>query len=158
MNITIGVDPGKSGGYAIAWGGLHNIALHTLDEDFEFVEHIQDLMDHPDVTGMEAVVEHVPPFVGKAIPSSTSFKLGKSCGFLEGVLRMGEIPFVLVRPQEWQKGLNGLQGLTSGKRKKALLNHAKRFFPSTKGLTLKTADAILILRHHLNNNNYIKTS
>jgi len=113
---------------------------------------MQDLKDHPDVTSIEAVVEHVPPFAGKMIPSSTSFKLGKSCGFLEGVLRALKIPFVLVRPQEWQKGLSGLSGLTSNKRKKALMNHAKQFFPSTKGLTLKTADAILILRHHLINN------
>ncbi len=152
MKLTIGIDPGKNGGYAIAWGGQHKIALHTLDEDFEFVEHMQDLLDHPDVTSVEAVVELVPPFAGKKIPSSTSFVLGKSCGFLEGVLRMAKIPFVLVRPQEWQKGLSGLSGLTYNKRKKALMNHAKQFFPSTKGLTLKTADAILILRHHLMNN------
>ena len=152
MKLTIGIDPGKSGGYAIAWGGQHKIALHTLDEDFEFVEHMQDLKDHPDVTSIEAVVEHVPPFAGKAIPSSTSFKLGKSCGFLEGVLRMAEIPFVLVRPQDWQKGLSGLGGLTYNKRKKALMNHAKQFFPSIKGLKLQTADAILILRYHLMNN------
>ena len=151
MKLTIGIDPGKSGGYAIAWDGMHSINLHTLDEDFEFVEHIQDLKDHPDVTSIEAVVELVPPFVGKMIPSSSSFKLGKSAGFLEGVLRMAEIPFTLVRPQEWQKGLSGLSGLTSGKRKKVLMNHAKQFFPTTKGLTLKTADAILILRHFLLN-------
>ena len=55
MRLTIGIDPGKSGGYAIAWGGQHKIALHTLDEDFEFVEHMQDLKDHPDVTSIEAV-------------------------------------------------------------------------------------------------------
>lgn len=149
MKLTIGIDPGKSGGYAIGWGGLHSINLHSIGEDFEFVEHIQDLKDHPDVTSIEAVVELVPPFAGKNIPSSSSFKLGKSCGFLEGVLRMAEIPFTLVRPQQWQKGLDGLSGLTSNKRKKVLLNHAKRFFPSTKGLTLKTADAVLILRHFL---------
>ena len=151
MKLTIGIDPGKSGGYAIAWDGLANINLHTLDEDFEFVEHMQDLKDHPDVTSIEAVVELVPPFVGKMIPSSSSFKLGKSAGFLEGVLRMAEIPFTLVRPQDWQKRLSGLSGLTSGKRKKVLMNHAKQFFPTTKGLTLKTADAILILRHFLLN-------
>ena len=28
MKLTIGIDPGKSGGYAIAWGGLHDIKLH----------------------------------------------------------------------------------------------------------------------------------
>jgi hypothetical protein len=149
MKITIGIDPGKSGGYAIAWGGLRSINLHRLDEDFEFVEHIQDLMDHPDVTSIEAVIELVPPFAGRNIPSSVGFKLGTSCGFLEGVMRMAKIPFTLVRPQEWQKGLSGLKGLSGHKRKKVLMNHAKQFFPNTKGLTLKTADAILILRHHL---------
>ena len=151
MKVTIGIDPGKAGGYAIGWGGLHSINLHSIGEDFEFVEHIQDLKDHPDVTSIEAIVELVPPYVGKNIPSSSSFKLGKSCGFLEGVLRMAEIPFTLVRPQDWQKGLSGLTKLTSGKRKKVLMNHAKQFFPSTKGITLKTADAILILRHFLIN-------
>ena len=150
MKLTIAIDPGKSGGYAIAWGSLRNIHLHNLGEDFEFVEHMQDLKDHPDVTSIEAVVELVPPFAGKMIPSSTSFKLGKSCGYLEGVLRMGEIPYKLVRPQEWQKGLSGLSGLTSGKRKKVLMNHAKRLYPSVKGLTLKTADALLILNYYIN--------
>jgi len=152
MKLTIGIDPGKSGGYAIAWGKSYSsINLHNLGEDFEFVEHIQDLKDHPDVTSIEAVVELVPPFAGKMIPSSSSFKLGENYGFIQGVLRMAEIPFTLVRPQEWQKGLSGLKGLTSNKRKKVLANHAKRFFPSTKGITLKTADAILILRDFLIN-------
>ena len=151
MKLTIGIDPGKSGGYAIAWGGKHSINLHSLGEDFEFVEHMQDLKDHPDITSIEAVVELVPPFVGKKIPSSSSFKLGENYGFLKGVLRSLEIPFTLVRPQEWQKGLSGLSGLTSNKRKKVLMNHAKQFFPQVKGLTLKTADAVLILRHFLLN-------
>ena len=151
MKLTIGIDPGKQGGYAIGWDGLANIHLHKLEEDFEFVEHMKELKRHPDVESIEAVVELVPPFAGKMIPSSTSFKLGKSCGFLEGCLRMAEIPFTLLRPQEWQKGLSGLSGLTSNKRKKVLMNHAKQFFPSTKGLTLKTADSILILRHFLLN-------
>ena len=151
MKLTIAIDPGKSGGYAIAWGKSYSsINLHKLGEDFEFVEHIQDLKDHPDVTSIEAVVELVPPFAGKMIPSSSSFKLGENYGFIQGVLRTAQIPFTLVRPQEWQKGLSGLSGLTSGRRKKVLMNHAKRLFPSVKGLTLKTADALLILHDSIN--------
>lgn len=34
MKLTIGIDPGKSGGYAIAWGGMHDIKLHSIGEDF----------------------------------------------------------------------------------------------------------------------------
>jgi hypothetical protein len=30
------------------------------------------------------------------------------------------------------------------------MNHAKRLYPSVKGLTLKTADALLILNYHIN--------
>jgi hypothetical protein len=67
------------------------------------------------------------------------------------VLRALQVPVTLIKPQEWQKGLGGLQGLTSQKRKKALRDHADRFFPQVKGLTLKTADAVLILRHFLLN-------
>ena len=44
MKLTIGIDPGKSGGYAIAWGGLDSINLHTLNEDFEFIQHIEELL------------------------------------------------------------------------------------------------------------------
>ena len=126
MKVTIGIDPGKSGGYAIAYGGLHSIHLFSIGEDFEFVEHMEDILDNPDVESVEAVVELVPPFAGKMIPSSSSFKLGKNCGFIEGTLRMAEIPFTLVRPQEWQKGLGGLQGLTSNKRKKVLMSYRRR--------------------------------
>ena len=84
MKLTIGIDPGKSGGYAIAWG-KGQIDLHNLGEDFEFVEHIQDLKDHPDVTSIEAVVELVPPFAGRNIPSSVGFKLGKSLRLPRGL-------------------------------------------------------------------------
>lgn len=148
MKLTIGIDPGKSGGYAVAWGGLHDIKLHSYGEDFEFVEFVQDLKDHPIITCIDCVVEDVPSYAGKNVPSHTSFKLGKNCGVIEGTLRMAEIPFDLVRPQVWQKGLSGLKGLTGTERKRALKNHAVRLFPKLK-ITLATADAILILRHHL---------
>ena len=33
-------------------------------------------------------------------------------------MRMAEIPFTLVRPQEWQKGLGGLKGLSGDRRRR----------------------------------------
>ena len=152
MKLTIGIDPGKSQEVTQSLGmGCIVLICIPSGKTSNLLNIFRILKDHPDVTSIEAVVELVPPFAGKMIPSSASFKLGASCGFINGCLRMAEIPFTLVRPQEWQKGLSGLTGLTSGKRKKVLANHAKRFFPSTKGVTLKTADAILILRHFLIN-------
>ena len=62
MKLTIAIDPSKSGRIRNCLGEkLLSINLHTLGEDFEFVEHIQDLKDHPDVTEIEAVIELVPP-------------------------------------------------------------------------------------------------
>lgn len=151
MKCYIGVDPGVSGGYAIAFDDLTSVQLHPWGDECEFVHHMRELSNNPDIDLIESAVEKVPPFVGKAIPSSSSFKLGYNYGFLVGVLRALQVPVTLIKPQEWQKGLGGLQGLTSQKRKKALRDHADRFFPQVKGLTLKTADAVLILRHFLLN-------
>ena len=78
MRLTVAIDPGKLGGYAIAWDGLANIHLHKLEEDFEFVEHMKELKKHPDVKSIEAVVELVPRFAGKFVLSITSFKVCKS--------------------------------------------------------------------------------
>ena len=119
------------------------------------MEHMQDLKDHPDVTSMEAVVEHVPPFVGKAIPSIQPLSLvNHALDSWKAYSRALEIPFVTgASTGVAKKGLSGLSGLTSNKRKKSADESRQAVLSVNEGLTLKTADAILILRHHLNNNN-----
>jgi hypothetical protein len=149
MKCFIGIDPGRSGGYAIAFDSLDSVELHNLTEEGEFVRHLLELVDNPDIESIEASLEDCPPFAGKNIPSSAGFKLGYSCGFSAGVLRALQVPVTLIKPKVWQAGLGGLTGLTGAKRKRVLKDHAYRFFPKVTGLTLKTADAILILRHFL---------
>ena len=87
MKCYIGIDPGVSGGYAIAFDDLTKVQLHPWGDECEFVHHMRELSDNPDIDLIESAVEKVPPFVGKAIPSSSSFKLGYNYGFLVGVLR-----------------------------------------------------------------------
>ena len=152
MKCFIGVDPGMSGGYAIAYDSLQSIELHSWVNESSFVEHFLELLANPDITSISTAVEKVPPYVGRAIPSSSSFKLGYNYGFIVGVFRALKLPIELIPPKDWQKGLGGLQGLSSNKRKKVLKDHANRFFPTVKGLILKTADAALILRHFFINN------
>ena len=78
--------PRVSGGYAIAFDDLTSVQLHPWGDECEFVHHMKELSENPDIDLIEsAVVEKVPPFVGKAIPSSSSFKLGYNYGFLVGV-------------------------------------------------------------------------
>jgi len=149
VRITLASDPGKSGGYAVAFGSLDKVELYPWSEEDEWLAYLDELFNYEDSKGIEAAVELVPSYAGKAVPGHTSFKLGYNYGFICGSIRAMRIPLHLYRPQDWQKGLPGLQGLSGQPRKKKLRDHAVRLFPKLKGITLKTCDALLILNHHL---------
>ena len=102
MKTIIAIDPGASGGFCQFIGdkAIHAWKFTSLSD---FVDELFEINADPDLT-LELVLEDVPPFAGKNIPSSTGFKLGKSCGFYEGVARGLRIPCHMVRPQTWQKG------------------------------------------------------
>lgn len=146
------IDPGASGGVAVLSQtvgrqvGEYSIKLHKIPADpLELSEIIP--------FGSIIFIEKVPPFVGRAIPSSAAFKLGKSCGWLEG-WAAGRLHRVqLVRPQEWQEGLGIAKGqLTQSRWKAALKAEASRRYPALDGLTLATADALLLLDYALRTN------
>ena len=147
MRVIIAVDPGKSGGYAISVDGA--IEAHPYRDETEFLDHIHELIERPDLTALEAAGEEGPKFVGRTIPGATTFVLGYHYGWIVGALRALAIPVHLYRPQVWQKGLSGVREAKGSKKKRVLRDHATRLFPSLKP-TMATADAILILRHHLN--------
>lgn len=143
--ITLVIDPGASGGYAVCFGGLNAITLHNLNSQADFIDHLLELEEmHKGF--LRSVVEDVPPYAGKNIPSYTSFKLGRNVGFLEGALRGRQIPIEFVSPRKWQKPLSGLKGLTGNPRKKVLRDHACRLYPLLKP-TLKTCDALLLAHY-----------
>lgn len=141
----IAVDPGAKGGIAFQRGGEITLKGFTKFTETEFIESVRGY----DPTNTAAVVEAVPPYVGKAIPSSSAFKLGYNYGFEVGVLMALKFPVHLVKPQKWQAGLSGLAGLTGQARKRQLKNHACRLYPQLQ-ITLATADALLILDWWLN--------
>ncbi len=95
--------------------------------------------------GCDVVIEKVPPFVGRLIPSSAAFKLGKSAGWVEGFCAGRQHPVILVTPQKWQAPLGIPKGnRTQAQWKAALKAEASRRYPDAEGLTLATADALLI--------------
>jgi hypothetical protein len=150
QEVTIVIDPGSSGGYAICFGGLKAITLHNLQSPSDFIDHVLELEEiHKGF--LRSVVEDVPSYAGKDVPSYTSFKLGRSCGFLEGVLRARQIPVEFISPRKWQKNLGGLKGLSGSPRKRVLKDHASRKYPLLKP-TLKTCDALLMADYHFNSN------
>ena len=141
----IAVDPGASGGYCTCPGSLRGTQAYSLKSPSDFVDHMHELVEMNEGR-LRGVVEDVPPFCGVAVPSHTSFKLGRSFGLIEGVFRGLKIPYELISPRGpkgWQAGLTGLRKLKGSERKRALRDHASRLFPELKP-TLATADALLI--------------
>jgi len=150
--ISIAIDPGVSGGYAIT--DSQDIRAEKWTGEADFMEEIQNWIRSYDSIHNRftptAVVEEIPKFVGKAVPSSSIFTLAKNYGWILGVLAGLAVPTHLVRPQVWQKGLTGVKAAKGSAKKRCLKEHATRLFPDLKP-TLATADALLIL-HYANQN------
>jgi crossover junction endodeoxyribonuclease RuvC len=135
--IFLGIDPGSSGG--LAWLG-HGQAIACKMPDTE-----RDMWEL--IRGREryqgkvfAVIEAVHSMPKQGVASS--FKFGRSYGFLRGCLVASGIPFEEVTPQKWQKALGCL---TKGD-KNVSKRKAQQLFPSLK-ITHATADALLIAEY-----------
>ena len=139
MKPYLCIDPGANGGWAYQLAGDGAFMQGGNDE-------LVDLCPSPDTT---VVIEKVPPFVGRAIPSSASFKLGYSYGWIVGLWQGRGFKVVLVTPQEWQKTMGvGTKGKrTTTDWKNTLKREAQRRFPLVEKITLKTADAFCLLSH-----------
>jgi hypothetical protein len=144
MQTIAAIDPGaKSGGIAIA--DQNGIRLFKMPAD---PSELRDIIPF----NATVVIEKVPPFVGRLIPSSAAFKLGKSAGWLEGFTQGRQQRLILVTPQAWQAGLGIPRGDRSQSQwKGALKAEAARRYPSTEGLNLQTSDALLMLDWALRN-------
>ena len=148
MDVTFGIDPGyNSGGYTVCVEKTKNMVAYPLDSISSLLEHLHEYKD----LRRRIVLEDVPPYVGKDIPSSTSFKLGQSCGLIEGLALGLYIPCEKITPKRWQKGLSDLKGKTGSPRKRVLRDHATRLYPHLKP-TLRTADALLLTHFYLTHN------
>jgi hypothetical protein len=120
------------------YGNRPEVVLSKMPED---LAELGELLPF----GCTVVIEKVPPFVGRLIPSSAAFKLGKSAGYVEGYCAGRQHPVILVTPQKWQAGLGIPKGSkTQSQWKSALKGEASRRYPSAEGLTLATADALLM--------------
>ena len=146
--IIFGIDPGASGGISAKVG--RDIYTRKLDDLQGVCSWIKGMRFHFEEHKPIAYIEEVPKFVGRNIPSSSSFTLGKSFGELLGVLAAFEIETYRIRPQEWQKALGA--GKRSGRGDSEWKNHLKQLaqdlFPTVK-VTLWNADALLLLEFGL---------
>ena len=151
-SIFISVDPGAKGSYHVCINGLKTIIPYNLDSDQDFIDHVADLQVEYE-GNIEAILEHVPPFAGKNIPSFTAFKLGKHCGFLEGVFRTLRIPIHLISPRKWQQPIKGLGKKTGHERKRQIREAAAILYPHLKP-TVRNADSLMMAHYFFCNTNH----
>ena len=150
--LIIGIDAGASGG--IAWqyaGGMAAVEAMPATEG-EVIDLLRDLaLIDQSTAGVTrtAYIEKVGGYIaGRPAPGSRMFNFGRNYGVLMGGLIASGYRIEEVTPQSWMKtlGLNLPSTLTRTARKNKLKERARQLFPAIgKKITLKTADALLIL-------------
>lgn len=141
---VVGIDPGKSGGLAFYafQGGFSLVAMPDTETDL-----VDALRGHGKPA--TAYLEKLPLGHPNANVSSMA-KLHRNAGVVVGALTALGWKIVEVRPQEWQNHFSLGSRATHGARWKAHIKaEAQRRHPDVSGITLKTADALMILAYGL---------
>jgi len=142
--ITIGIDPGQSGG--IAWIDERGKPCvekmpDTLTDIWDMIRGLsRENMTRGCGPSCKAYLEQVHSMPGQGVASS--FKFGQGYGALEMALIAAGIPFERVTPQKWQKAMSCM----TGGNKNISKAKAQELFPSIK-FTHATADAMLIAEY-----------
>lgn len=139
MNNYIAIDPGVGGGiaYVDTDGSVHALpmpaTLHDLREQLLIL-----------CTGSTVFIEELPKFAGKMSGSSMA-TMFRNYGRIEGLLASYGCRIEYLPPKKWQTALGLGDKKTHGPRWKAhLKGRAQALYPNL-SVTLKTADALLIL-------------
>lgn len=133
MEYFVGIDPGKTG--AIAF-----LSEDGTAEVFDFPDAFSQLVKRADRV-RRAYLEQVHAMPGQGVVSTFSF--GENYGWWQGVLMALRIPFLKVRPQDWQKNLVPKKGASD----KPSLEVARQLFPDAplgRKKDHNRADALLI--------------
>lgn len=146
MNPIIAIDPGAGGGIAWRLFGGKILCRPMPETEGDVVGIIRNLSC---LNPSAVVMEQVGGFIaGKFNPGSAMFNFGMNYGVLKGAIQAFGMPLVLVRPQAWQKALSlGSKKDYENKWKPHLKERAQQLFPEVENITLKTADALLILHY-----------
>ena len=143
MKQIVAIDPGKSGGIAFTDGDGIVQAINMPDTPTEMLEALQNIRS---CNTQVLVIEQLPRFVGKNIPSSTTSVLFENYGICIGIALALGYRLERVDPHAWQKnlGLGTAKSCASKSEwKRKLKNRAAELFPHL-DVTLATADALLI--------------
>ena len=143
---VIGIDPGKGGGIAIITN--ETVEIHNCPRTVDSMAHLIG-MCLTDVAAYrtKVFIENVWAFPTDG--KSSLFSFGCNYGQWQGILASYELKPTYVVPKKWQAHFDIEKGLKKVVRKRILKQIAIDKFPKTKGITLKTADAVLIAMYGL---------
>ena len=116
--ISVGIDPGKNGGFAVLVDG--RCACAKKWDDVAFIAAMQEVSSKP-VSAIRVCVEKVGAMPHQGVTSMFTF--GANFGFIQGMLQALEIPYELIRPQKWKKEF----GVTGDKNMS--IDVCKRLYP-----------------------------
>lgn len=145
MKQFLAIDPGASGGFA--WtdsaGKVHCQPMPESEGD------VIALIRSRSCDGCHVALELVGGYIaGNPAPGSAMFNFGMGFGIIKGAVGAFGMPMSIVRPQAWQKALSLGTKKDYGKAWKGhLKERAQQLFPQVENITLKTADALLILHY-----------
>jgi len=114
QTIYIGIDPGASGAIALITSEGKYISIYDWPGNEQELAKILDQIDRrypPEKWDMFAAIEKVGAMparnkTGKPVQGiASTFKFGTNYGIWRMGLAMFKIPFILVTPQKWQKGI-----------------------------------------------------
>lgn len=162
----IAIDPGSSGGLAFwrSWpnGNRHLSASPMPKTRVDLAQLIDDSI-YGDFGDTLFVVEDVPKFIaGMNTPPSAMATLHQNFGFLLGLISAHiyghqmerSVQLILRKPADWQKAVSaGTKSYWGKDWKHHLKELACSIYPSLANhgeITLKTADALLILAPYIN--------
>ena len=125
MRLFIGIDPGKSGAWAVIdQNGVVTLTKNFTDSSYkDFQQEIYVM--HQDFDIAVVAIEQVHAMPGQGVSSMFSF--GANYGGWLATLELLNLKHVLVRPQAWQKAILGT--VPKGQSKPRALAYAQRIFP-----------------------------
>lgn len=142
--IFLGIDPGKSGGWAVVGSECKAGVMPMVDKEID-AKALHDLLKRyqPAFVAVEkaASMSGTTASGGRLSAPRSMFSYGMGYGKIRGILEAGLWPHALVTPQAWKKQI--LAG--TAKDKAAAIEHCRRAYPDinlTPGSRRKPHDGI----------------
>lgn len=143
--VIVAIDPGVSGGIAIYDGSVRCMAMPASQADL--VTLLKEVASEANWKAL-VIIEDIPKFVAGMKTAITSMAtLHFNAGFTCGAACALDLRLKKVKPKAWQQAVGAGEKKTYGNRWKAHLKDLaiQRFPNLRKSITLRTADALLIL-------------